>query len=147
MDILINLLFSCNEDILLFQQFCQFSILVHRHQDIAATHKFLVDVELGYRWPVGVLFDSCIKYNSLVNDSVRLAHSAYIPCLSSGSSRTLNAVNFFGSTPCSPKICILARENPHWGVSGVPFMNSTTGADSTALSMAALVSLDKRRRN
>jgi hypothetical protein len=26
-------------------------------------------------------------------------------------------------------------------------MNSTTGADSTALSMAALVSVDKRRRN
>lgn len=40
---------------------------------------------------------------------------------------------------------MLARENPHWGVSGVPFMNRTTGADATALSIAALVSEDKRR--
>ena len=38
-----------------------------------------------------------------------------------------------------------AREKPHWGVSGVPFMKSTTGAEATALSIAALVSEDKRR--
>jgi hypothetical protein len=40
---------------------------------------------------------------------------------------------------------MLAREKPHWGVSGVPFMNRTTGAEATALSIAALVSEDKRR--
>ena len=40
---------------------------------------------------------------------------------------------------------MLARENPHWGVSGVPFINKTTGAEATALSIAALVSVDKRR--
>lgn len=40
---------------------------------------------------------------------------------------------------------MLAREKPHWGVSGVPFMKRTTGADATALSIAALVSEDKRR--
>jgi hypothetical protein len=40
---------------------------------------------------------------------------------------------------------MLAREKPHWGVSGVPFMKSTTGAEPTALSIAALVSEDKRR--
>lgn len=40
---------------------------------------------------------------------------------------------------------MLAREKPHWGVSGVPFMNSTTGAEPTALSMAALVSVEMRR--
>lgn len=40
---------------------------------------------------------------------------------------------------------MLAREKPHWGVSGVPFMKSTTGAEATALSIAALVSEDKRR--
>lgn len=40
---------------------------------------------------------------------------------------------------------MLAREKPHWGVSGVPFMNRTTGAEATALSIAALVSVDKRR--
>lgn len=41
---------------------------------------------------------------------------------------------------------MLAREKPHWGVSGVPFMNKTTGADATALSMACLVS-DERSRD
>ena len=40
---------------------------------------------------------------------------------------------------------MLARENPHCGISGVPFMNSTTGADPTALSIAALVSVDRSR--
>ena len=40
---------------------------------------------------------------------------------------------------------MLAREKPHCGVSGVPFMNKTTGAEETALSMAVRVSLDSRR--
>lgn len=40
---------------------------------------------------------------------------------------------------------MLALEKPHWGISGVPFMKRTTGADSTALSMACLVSCDSRR--
>jgi hypothetical protein len=40
---------------------------------------------------------------------------------------------------------MLALENPHCGVSGVPFMNSTTGADATALSIAAFVSVERNR--
>jgi hypothetical protein len=40
---------------------------------------------------------------------------------------------------------MLARENPHCGVSGVPFMNSTTGADPTALLIAERVSEERRR--
>jgi hypothetical protein len=40
---------------------------------------------------------------------------------------------------------MLALENPHCGVSGVPFINSTTGADPTALSIAALVSVERKR--
>jgi hypothetical protein len=40
---------------------------------------------------------------------------------------------------------MLARENPHCGVSGVPFMNSTTGAEDTALSMARRVSEERKR--
>jgi len=40
---------------------------------------------------------------------------------------------------------MLARENPHCGVSGVPFMKSTTGADPTAFSMAVFVSLERKR--
>lgn len=39
---------------------------------------------------------------------------------------------------------MLALENPHCGVSGVPFMNSTTGAEATALSMADRVSVDRK---
>jgi hypothetical protein len=41
---------------------------------------------------------------------------------------------------------MLALENPHCGVSGVPFMNNTTGAEPTALSIACLVSDDKYRK-
>jgi len=41
---------------------------------------------------------------------------------------------------------MLALENPHCGVSGVPFINSTTGADATALSIACLVSEDRYRK-
>lgn len=40
---------------------------------------------------------------------------------------------------------MLALEKPHCGISGVPFMNSTTGFEATALSMAALVSVDSSR--
>lgn len=40
---------------------------------------------------------------------------------------------------------MLARENPHCGVSGVPFMNRTTGAEDTASSIAVRVSADKKR--
>jgi hypothetical protein len=36
----------------------------------------------------------------------------------------------------------VALENPHCGVSGVPFMNKTTGALDTALSIAERVSCD-----
>jgi len=41
---------------------------------------------------------------------------------------------------------MLARENPHCGVSGVPFMNSTTGAEEMAEVMAARVSEERPRR-
>ena len=40
---------------------------------------------------------------------------------------------------------MLARENPHCGVSGVPFMKRTTGAELTALSIACLVSVERYR--
>jgi hypothetical protein len=42
-----------------------------------------------------------------------------------------------------PKICMLALEKPHCGVSGVPFMNKTTGADATALSIALRTSSER----
>lgn len=39
-----------------------------------------------------------------------------------------------------------AREKPHCGNSGVPFMNRTTGEEATALSIAERVSSDRYRR-
>jgi hypothetical protein len=40
---------------------------------------------------------------------------------------------------------MLAREKPHCGISGVPFMNRTIGAVATALSMADRTSLESNR--
>lgn len=40
---------------------------------------------------------------------------------------------------------MLVLEKPHCGVSGVPFMNKTTGAEATALSMAVRTSDDSKR--
>jgi hypothetical protein len=40
---------------------------------------------------------------------------------------------------------MLALEKPHWGVSGVPFMNKTTGEEATALSMAERTSSESSR--
>jgi len=40
---------------------------------------------------------------------------------------------------------MLAREKPHCGISGVPFMKRTTGAEATALSIAARVSVERKR--
>lgn len=40
---------------------------------------------------------------------------------------------------------MLALEKPHCGISGVPFMNRTTGVVLTALSIADLVSVDNER--
>ena len=37
---------------------------------------------------------------------------------------------------------MLARENPHCGISGVPFMKSTTGLEETADSIAVRVSVE-----
>lgn len=38
---------------------------------------------------------------------------------------------------------MLARENPHCGNSGVPFMNRTTGEEAIALSIAARVESER----
>lgn len=44
-----------------------------------------------------------------------------------------------------PRICMLALENPHCGVSGVPFMNNTTGDEAMARSIALRTSSDRHR--
>jgi len=41
--------------------------------------------------------------------------------------------------------CTTARENPHWGESGVPFMKSTTGLAFTAESILERASSESHR--
>lgn len=69
----------------------------------------------------------------------------HLPSRTSLSSSTLTAANFSGSTPCSPRIWIEAREKPHCGVSGVPFMKRTTGVFSRVLLISFFVSSERRR--
>ena len=64
-----------------------------------------------------------------------------IPCRTSSSLSTSNAANLAGSTPCRLRICTLAREKPQRGASGVPFMNSTTGAVRSTPSIMQRVSV------
>lgn len=131
-----------NEDTLGLKELSKLTILVHGHQDITATDELLLEVELRNGGPFGVLLHT---YNTISNLNPPVSDIDFLPERSSASSRTLKATNFLGSTPCRPRIWMLARENPHCGVSGVPFMNRTTGAEETALSMAVRVSSEIRR--
>lgn len=133
---------------LLLQHLGQLAVLVHRHEDIAPADELLVDVQLRDGRPVGVLLDACRVSVSERYDPTqpRARRERNVPCRKSWSSNTLYAANFSGSTPCRPSTWMLAREKPHWGVSGVPFMKRTTGADPTALSMAWRTASERRRR-
>lgn len=46
-------------DAQLLQLVHQVSVLVHLEQDVAASHKLAIEVDLRDRGPVGELFDSC----------------------------------------------------------------------------------------
>lgn len=135
---------------LLLQHLGQLAVLVHRHEDVAPADELLVDVQLRDRRPLGVLLDACrVSVSERVdpNPATRRTREEWnVPCRRSWSSNTLYAANFSGSTPCRPSTWMLAREKPHWGVSGVPFMKRTTGADPTALSMAWRTASERRRR-
>src|SRR3569623_698316 len=53
-------------------------------------------------------------------------------------SRKLSLCRTFTPTKSAPRwarICTTWAEKPHWGCSGTPFMNSTTGCSSTVLAM------------
>ena len=97
-------------------------------KDIASTNELSVDIQLRNGRPVAAPVSDYIQgywtigthENSLMSD------------LNCESSNTLNDLNFSGGTPCISRIWIAALEKPHCGCSGVPFMNSTTGVDSTA---------------
>lgn len=51
-----------------------------------------------------------------------------------------------GLTPCTSRIWQTAREKPHWGMSGVPFIKTTSGLAATAASIFLRASLLKHRR-
>jgi hypothetical protein len=40
-----------------------------------------------------------------------------------------------------------ARENPHWGTAGVPFMKRTTGVDETAFCIRERALSERNRAN
>ena len=68
-----------------------------------------------------------------------------IELLSSGSTRTSYDCIFSEGTPCRSSIWTTAREKPHWGMSGVPFMKSTSGLALTAPSIFARTSWVMKR--
>lgn len=51
-------LVGSHQNRLLFKHFCELSILVHRHKDIATANKLLVQIQLRDRRPVRVFFDA-----------------------------------------------------------------------------------------
>lgn len=55
-----------------------------------------------------------------------------MPSRNSGSSRQLKDTICSRGTPCTSRIWQTAREKPHWGASGVPFMKTTNGFSCTA---------------
>lgn len=138
--------FSNCKHSLLLKQLRKLAILVHRYHNVTASNKFFVQVKLRYCRPVWIFLQpwrasSCqTRFCEMIQEINR-----YAPCLSSSSSSTLYAANLFGSTPCIPKMVILVLENPHWGRSGVPFINNTTEFEATALSIVTLVSVDRCR--
>lgn len=58
--------------------------------------------------------------------------NSLIPSRSSGSSRQLYVVIWSGETPWTSRIWTTAREKPHCGEAGVPFMKTTSGDPWTA---------------
>ena len=159
--LLSSTLLAFDKHILLLKKLGKLAVLVHRDDNVATADELLVDVELGNGGPVAVLLDTCMMRATVSTAvfclfvcfpffplpllSFPFEPLLYIPCLNSESSNTLKAANLLGSTPCRPRTWMLAREKPHWGVSGVPFMKRTTGAEATALSMAWRVASDNQR--
>ena len=72
--------------------------------------------------------------------------NSLIPLRNSGSSSTLYVRIFSCGTPCRSKTCITAREKPHCGNSGVPFIKRTSGETSMAFWICARASEVRSRR-
>lgn len=52
--------FCRDQHLVLLKHFSQLPVLVHTHQYITATDELLLQVELGYRRPIGVFFQTCV---------------------------------------------------------------------------------------
>jgi hypothetical protein len=72
--------------------------------------------------------------------------NSLIPLLNSESSSTLYVRIFSCGTPCRSKTCMTAREKPHCGNSGVPFIKRTSGEASMAFWICARASEETSRR-
>jgi len=72
--------------------------------------------------------------------------NSLIPFLNSGSSSTLYVRIFSCGTPCRSKTCMTAREKPHCGNSGVPFIKRTSGEASMAFWICTRASEERSRR-
>jgi hypothetical protein len=97
------------------------------HDDITSTNELAINIELRDRRPITV-----VTLVSTTTVSKRTHEYSLIEFLSSASSKTLYVFILSLGTSCKSRICITALEKPHWGVSGVPFMNRTKGVDLTA---------------
>jgi hypothetical protein len=87
------------------------------------------------------------RFNFAQNAQFRETHeNSLIPDLSSASASTLNVFILSSGTPCRSRTCTTARENPHSGRAGVPFMNNTTGVDSMAFWIVERASCERKRR-
>src|SRR5436309_14048681 len=48
----------CDEDLRIVQQFRQFSVLMHRYENIASANKVFINIELRYCRPIRILLDA-----------------------------------------------------------------------------------------
>lgn len=53
-----HLLIRRHENTLALEHLGQLAVLMHAHENVTPTHEFLVNVQLGDRWPIGVFLDA-----------------------------------------------------------------------------------------
>lgn len=54
-----TLLIRSHQNTLVLEKLGELPVLMHRHQDIASTHEFFIQIQLRNGRPVGVLLDAC----------------------------------------------------------------------------------------
>ena len=99
------------------QQLLQLAAVVHLQGDVAAADQFAVDVQLRVGRPVRVALERLAQ--------LRLLEYVHVLELRADRRR-------------APTVC---AEKPHCGKSGVPFMNSTTGAEFSSALIRSITSI------